>query len=71
MTYNVYLGIAYDAFTSVAEGLTEPSVELPGLNTLETYYWRVDVTRENETYLGRVFMFRAAQLAFPGAQGWG
>lgn len=71
VTYNVYLGIAHDALTSVAEGLTEPSVELPGLNTLETYYWRVDVTRENETYLGRVFMFRAAQLAFPGAQGWG
>ena len=70
-TYNVYLGTAQDDLTSVAEGLAETSVELSGLNTLETYYWRVDVIRENKTYLGRAFMFRAAQLAFPGAQGWG
>ena len=71
VTYNAYLGTARDDLASVAEGLTETSVELAGLDTLETYYWRVDVAEGGTTYAGRVFMFRAAQLAFPGAEGWG
>lgn len=42
----------------------------PGLNVFDTYYWRVDVVGCKE-HIGRVFTFRAAQLAFPGAEGYG
>lgn len=41
------------------------------LTTMPTYYWRVDVVEGDETYIGRVWMFRVAQLAFPGAEGHG
>lgn len=42
-----------------------------GLNTVDTFYWRVDVVSPERTYVGRVFTFRLAQLAFPGAEGYG
>lgn len=38
---------------------------------MPTYYWRVDVISGEETFTGRVWMFRLAQLAFPGAEGYG
>ncbi|KAF6821990.1 pectate lyase [Colletotrichum musicola] len=69
--YNVLLGTSPSDLKSVAEGVTETSATLPGLNAFDTFYWRVDVVSGNATYTGRVFMFRVAQLAFPGAEGWG
>ncbi|KAI8162604.1 putative pectate lyase C [Colletotrichum sp. SAR 10_70] len=69
--YNVFLGTSATNLTSVAEGVTETSASLPGLNTFDTFYWRVDVVAGDATYTGRVFMFRVAQLAFPGAEGYG
>ncbi|RYP41483.1 hypothetical protein DL767_000988 [Monosporascus sp. MG133] len=71
VTYDVYLGTTADDLTVVTRGLTETSVELTGLNTFDTYYWRVDVVANGTTYVGRTFLFRAAQLAFPGAEGYG
>lgn len=45
--------------------------DCPGLNKLDTFYWRIDVVSGETTYTGRVFTFRLAHLAFPGAEGWG
>jgi hypothetical protein len=36
-----------------------------------TYYWRVDELHDGEVTKGDVWTFRPAQLAFPGAQGYG
>ncbi|KAK1524567.1 pectate lyase [Colletotrichum paranaense] len=69
--YNVYLGTSQTDLKSVAEGVTETSAKLPGLNTVDSFYWRVDVVSGSTTYTGRVFFFRVAHLAFPGAEGWG
>ncbi|OHW91197.1 pectate lyase [Colletotrichum incanum] len=69
--YNVFLGASSNDLKSVAEGITETSATLPGLNTVDSFYWRVDVVSGSKTYTGRVFFFRVAQLAFPGAEGWG
>ncbi|HTG65074.1 MAG TPA: T9SS type A sorting domain-containing protein [Flavobacterium sp.] len=43
-----------------------------GLYTGETYYWRVDeVLANNEVVKGNIWRLRPAQLAFPGAEGYG
>lgn len=41
------------------------------LNTFDTYFWRVDVVDGCHLYIGNVFKFRLAQLAFDGAEGYG
>lgn len=41
------------------------------LDSMATYYWRVDVVSGDESFDGRVWMFRLAHLAFPGAEGYG
>ncbi|KAF4977887.1 hypothetical protein FZEAL_5661 [Fusarium zealandicum] len=69
--YNVYLGTAADKLSSIGEGLTEPSVELADLNAKDTFYWRVDVVANGDVHIGQTWTFRVAQLAFPGAEGWG
>lgn len=38
---------------------------------MDTFYWRVDVVSPDNVYTGRVFMFRLAHPAFPGAEGYG
>ncbi|KAF2439458.1 polysaccharide lyase family 1 protein, partial [Karstenula rhodostoma CBS 690.94] len=70
-SYNVYVGTKPTSLDSVATGLDNTSTTLTGLNTVDTFYWRVDVVSGNSTYIGRVYMFRGRQLAFPGAEGWG
>lgn len=70
-TYNVYLGTSATKLQSVAKGLSTTTTTLYGLNTQDTFYWRVDVVVGYKTYVGRVFMFRGARLAFPGAEGYG
>ncbi|KAJ8105108.1 hypothetical protein OPT61_g10377 [Boeremia exigua] len=70
-TYNVYLGTSPMELKSVATGLTEPKTVLNDVNSQPTYFWRVDVVSGNSTNIGRVFTFRAAQLAFPDAEGYG
>ncbi|KAF1966576.1 pectate lyase [Bimuria novae-zelandiae CBS 107.79] len=69
--YNVYVGTEATSLNSVATGVSSNTATLTGLNTLDTFYWRVDVVSGNSTYIGRVYMFRGRQLAFPGAEGWG
>ncbi|KAM0321815.1 hypothetical protein ACHAQA_009912 [Verticillium albo-atrum] len=69
--YNVYLGTSPSELKSVSLGLEGTSTTFTGLNVFDTFYWRVDVVSGDETYIGHVFMFRGAQLAFPGAEGYG
>ncbi|KAI8941801.1 hypothetical protein NX059_003002 [Plenodomus lindquistii] len=70
-SYDVYLGTTRDKLQNVAKGLSEASVTLPDINTQDTFFWRVDVVAEGKVHRGRVFTFRGAQLAFPGAEGYG
>ncbi|KAF9888481.1 hypothetical protein FE257_008588 [Aspergillus nanangensis] len=70
-TYAVYMGTAADDLQEVETGLGDTQVVLSGLNAMDTFYWRVDVISADNTYPGRVFMFRLAHLAFPGAEGYG
>ncbi|KAI1635479.1 pectate lyase [Biscogniauxia mediterranea] len=70
-TYNAFLGTTNTTLESVATGLTSSSTTFSGLNTDDFYYWRVDVVSGNSTSVGRIFTFRVAHLAFPGAEGWG
>ncbi|KAE9965398.1 hypothetical protein BLS_007673 [Venturia inaequalis] len=70
-TYNTYLGTSASGLQSVATGLSSTSTKFEGLNTQDTFYWRVDVVSANTAYIGRTFMFRGAALAFPGAEGYG
>ncbi|KAL4801799.1 pectin lyase fold/virulence factor [Aspergillus unguis] len=69
--YNIYLGTSEKNLTRVAKGVTQAQTVFKRLNTLETYYWRVDVLDNQTVYPGRTYMFRLAHLAFPGAEGWG
>ncbi|KAK1230824.1 hypothetical protein PQX77_000732 [Marasmius sp. AFHP31] len=69
--YDVYLGTAANSLSRVAQGQTGTSVSFSGLDSSKTYYWRVDVISGSTTTLGRTWMFRPRQLAFPGAEGYG
>ncbi|KAF2849760.1 polysaccharide lyase family 1 protein [Plenodomus tracheiphilus IPT5] len=71
VTYDVYLGTSKDVLQNFAKGLSATTITLPDINTHDTFYWRVDVVVGDKTYQGRIFMFRCAQLAFPGAEGYG
>ncbi|KAK6337616.1 hypothetical protein TWF730_003011 [Orbilia blumenaviensis] len=72
-SYDVYLGKnTATGLQKVSSSQTGTSYTFSGLNTLDTYYWRVDPkTSSGVVTEGRVFKFRLAQLAFPGAQGYG
>ncbi|WMI66245.1 T9SS type A sorting domain-containing protein [Aestuariibaculum sp. YM273] len=77
----VYFGtdemIVDEADTSSAEykgsqGNANNSYQVNGLYTGDTYYWRIDQeTSEGLITKGNVWRFRPAQLAFPGAEGYG
>lgn len=48
------------------------SYQVNGLYTGGTYFWRIDqITSEGEITKGNIWRFRPAQLAFPGAEGYG
>jgi hypothetical protein len=52
--------------------LTDNSFTVSDLYSGTTYYWRVDeVDAKGEVTLGNVWSFKPAQLAFPGAEGYG
>ena len=51
---------------------TEATIDNASLSNLKTYYWRVDeIDANNEVTKGKVWYFKPAQLAFPGAEGYG
>ena len=48
------------------------AVDTKSLNNLKTYYWRVDeIDANKEVTKGKVWFFKPAQIAFPGAEGYG
>lgn len=52
--------------------LTKAQFPVSDLYSRLTYYWRVDeVDAKGNTTLGNVWSFKPAQLAFPGAEGYG
>ena len=51
---------------------SQTSYTISGLNTMTTYYWRVDeVDAAGIVTEGQEWTFRPRQLAFPGAEGYG
>lgn len=48
------------------------TVDNASLSNLNTYYWRVDeIDANKEVTKGKVWFFKPAQIAFPGAEGYG
>lgn len=78
-THDMYFGLNKNA----VEAATPTSAEFKGtlkdttyqaknLYSMETYYWRVDEKdASGKITKGKVWYFRPAQLAFPGAEGYG
>ena len=51
---------------------TATNYVVSGLNSLLTYYWRVDeINATNGVAKGDIWEFRKRHLAFPGAEGYG
>ena len=79
VAHKLYFGTDKKAVTAA----TEKSAEFKGKQTdvkfavsdlysTTTYFWRVDeVDAKGNTTLGTVWSFKPAQLAFPGAEGYG
>ncbi len=51
--------------------MTYPTYMADSLYSMHTYYWRVDEIRKGKVTKGNIWYFRPAQLAFPGAEGYG
>ncbi|RXM45048.1 polysaccharide lyase family 1 protein [Flavobacterium sp. YO64] len=78
-SHKLYFGVDKNAVENATEAskefkgkLTDKSFTVSDLYTGTTYYWRVDeVDNNGEVTLGNVWSFKPAQLAFPGAEGYG
>ncbi|WDF66261.1 pectate lyase family protein [Flavobacterium sp. KACC 22763] len=78
-SHKIYFGEDKNAVENATEAskefkgkLTEKSYSVSDLYSGTTYYWRVDeVDNNGEVTLGNVWSFKPAQLAFPGAEGYG
>jgi hypothetical protein len=79
VSHNVYFSNDRDAVkvattsSSVYKGNQANTVfQVSDLNPYLTYYWRIDEIKADGTVTtGNVWTFRIAQLAFPGAEGYG
>ncbi|MFD0990080.1 T9SS type A sorting domain-containing protein [Mariniflexile jejuense] len=81
VSHNVYFGTSLasvEAATTASpefkgnQQLANASYTVNGLYTGDTYFWRIDeVLGNSEVTKGNVWRFRPAQLAFPGAEGYG
>lgn len=77
--HKIYFGEDKNAVENATESskefkgkLTDKSFTVSDLCSGTTYYWRVDeVDNNGEVTLGNVWSFKPAQLAFPGAEGYG
>lgn len=60
------------AYFQAEQDSANSSYQVGGLYTGDTYFWRVDqVSAGGEITKGNLWRFRPAQLAFPGAEGYG
>lgn len=79
VAHQIYFGTNKNAVTNATDKspeykgkLTVNKFELGKLYSGTTYYWRVDEIDANGIVtLGSVWSFKPAQLAFPGAEGYG
>lgn len=79
VSHKLYFGEDKNAVENATEAskefkgkLTEKSYSVSDLYSGTTYYWRVDeVDAKGEVTQGNVWSFKPAQLAFPGAEGYG
>lgn len=77
--YHVYFGEDKEAVKNASASSelykgkqTENQFSVNDLYSMNTYYWRVDAEDANgKITQGNVWSFRPAQLAFPGAEGYG
>lgn len=79
VTHKLYYGEDENAVSNANESskefkgkLTTTTFPVSNLYSGSTYYWRVDEVASNgDVTLGNVWSFKPAQLAFPGAEGYG
>ncbi|MDR7212554.1 T9SS C-terminal target domain-containing protein [Flavobacterium piscis] len=79
VAHNLYFGEDANAVANANQSskefkgkLTDRNFTVTDLYSGSTYYWRVDeVDAKGEITLGNVWSFKPAQLAFPGAEGYG
>lgn len=84
VAHRVYLGTDADAVAKANPSSPEfkgeqkePRFLTKGLNSMATYYWRIDEVRNgpggssSSLVNGDVWSFRVQHLAFPGAEGYG
>ena len=79
VAHKVYFGTNLKAVTDATDKSpefkgkqTDTKFAVADLYSMTTYYWRVDeVDAKGNTTLGTVWSFKPAQLAFPGAEGYG
>jgi hypothetical protein len=79
IAHKFYFGENENAVASATESskefkgkLTVRTFAVSNLYSGSTYYWRVDeVDNKGNVTLGNVWSFKPAQLAFPGAEGYG
>lgn len=77
--HKLYLGLDQNAVANATESskefkgkLVDKNFSVSDLYSGSTYYWRVDeVDNNGQETLGNVWSFKPAQLAFPGAEGYG
>lgn len=78
-THRVYFGTDFTAVKTATPASPEfkgaqaaTSFPLTGLNSLLSYWWRIDeVDGSGNVTKGNVWFFRPRHLAFPGAEGYG
>jgi hypothetical protein len=79
LSHDVYLGTSREAVERATRQSPEfmstqnaPTFATTGLNSSDTYYWRVDqIDAAGKITPGNVWSFRVRHLAFPGAEGYG
>ncbi len=77
-SHDIYFGtdsatvaLADHASPAFKGNTTFESFMADSVNSMKTYYWRVDEIKNENTVKGNVWYFRPAHLAFPGAEGYG
>ncbi|WP_157208132.1 pectate lyase family protein [Mariniflexile maritimum] len=79
VAHHVYFGddekavsVANENSKTFKGNLAKNELSVNNLYSMATYYWRVDeVDRTGNVTQGNVWKFKPAQLAFPGAEGYG